>query len=95
MVAGVWKICKITKISKSCKMGWEWSGELQTGAKLSAHSSERFQMGFDQQLNEKAVKKQIFPKKMLILFKYFLYFHYFFMFFHFFKHCYTFFDLVM
>ena len=31
--AGVGKICKITKIGKSCKMGWEWSGELQTGAK--------------------------------------------------------------
>ena len=33
VVAGVVKICKITNIGKSCKMGWEWSGELQTGAK--------------------------------------------------------------
>ena len=33
VVAGVGKICKNMKIGKSCKMGWEWSGELQTGAK--------------------------------------------------------------
>ena len=33
VVAGVGKICEITKIGKSCKMGWEWSGDLQTGAK--------------------------------------------------------------
>ena len=31
--AGVGKICKIMKIGKSCKMGLEWSGEVQTGAK--------------------------------------------------------------
>ena len=31
--AGVGKICKITKIGKSCKMGWEWSGEAETGSK--------------------------------------------------------------
>ena len=31
--AGVEELCKITKIGKSWKMGWEWSGELQTGAK--------------------------------------------------------------
>ena len=28
VVAGVGKICKNMKIEKSCKMGWEWSGEL-------------------------------------------------------------------
>ena len=33
VVAGVGKICKITKIGKSCKTVWEWSEELQTGAK--------------------------------------------------------------
>ena len=31
--AGVGKICKNMKIGKSWKMGWEWSGEVQTGAK--------------------------------------------------------------
>ena len=31
--AGVGKICKNMKIGKSWKMGWEWSGELQTGPK--------------------------------------------------------------
>ena len=30
--AGVGKICKNVKIG-SWKMGWEWSGELQTGPK--------------------------------------------------------------
>ena len=40
--AGVGKICKNMKIGKSWKMGWEWSGEVQTGAKWSAQLSERF-----------------------------------------------------
>ena len=31
--AGVGKICKNMKIGKSWKMGWEWLGEVQTGAK--------------------------------------------------------------
>ena len=31
--AGVDKICKHMKIGKSCKMGLEWWGELETGAK--------------------------------------------------------------
>ena len=31
--AGVGKICKNMKIGKSWKMGWEWSGEVQTGPK--------------------------------------------------------------
>ena len=30
---GVGKICKNMKIGKSWKMGWEWSGEVQTGPK--------------------------------------------------------------
>ena len=33
VVAGVGKICKNMKIGKSWKMGWEWSGEVQTGPK--------------------------------------------------------------
>ena len=33
VVAGVGEICKNMKIGKSWKMGWEWSGEVQTGPK--------------------------------------------------------------
>ena len=33
VVAGVGEICKNVKIGKSWKMDWEWSGEVQTGAK--------------------------------------------------------------
>ena len=33
VVAGVRKVCRISKIGKSWKMGWEWSGEVQTGPK--------------------------------------------------------------
>ena len=42
MGAGVGEICKNVKIDKSWKMGWEWSGEVQTGAKLSGQLSEGF-----------------------------------------------------
>ena len=33
VVAGVGEICKNMKIGESWKMGWEWSGEVQTGPK--------------------------------------------------------------
>ena len=39
---GVGKIFKNMKIGKSWKMGWEWSGDLQTGAKWSGQLSEGF-----------------------------------------------------
>ena len=31
VVAGVWILCKITKIGELFKMGWESAGEVQTG----------------------------------------------------------------
>ena len=36
------KYVKIWKSGKSCRMGWEWSEELQTGAKWSGQLSECF-----------------------------------------------------
>ena len=39
---GVGKIFKNMKIGKSWKMGWEWSGEVQTGPKWSGQLSEGF-----------------------------------------------------
>ena len=41
-------------------MGWERSGELQTGAKRSAQLSEHFETGFGQAFIEKTSKNQDF-----------------------------------
>ena len=41
-------------------MGWEWSGEVQTGSKRSAQLPEGFGMGFDQKFIEKTMKNLIF-----------------------------------
>ena len=57
---GVGKIFKIMKIGKSWKMGWEWSGELQTGPKWPAQLSERFKQLLDKDSLKKTMTNLFF-----------------------------------